>query len=160
MSDPTSFNPFSANRQRKPDNPYIGYDLIKGQVTNSSALPSITTGYQGIFSVNLSALNLDLIIPEIEVYYRVDVSLGAGIIQRFYKKLPFITIDTSGNVSERGQFNVNFQYDNTKGFTPLSGTTYLQIEYYNRNSSSAGQIFDYKIKSSRAQTISTSGLGQ
>jgi hypothetical protein len=158
--DPVAFNPFSADRMRVPDNPFIGYDLIKGQSTNSTALTSNTTGFLIAINISLSALNLDLIIPEIEVYYRSDTSLGGGISQRFYKRLPFITIDTSGNVSERAQYNVSFQYDNTKGFTPLTATTYLQIEYYNRTSSSAGQIFDYKIKSSRAQTISTSGLGQ
>ncbi len=160
MTSPTAFNPTSSDQQRKAENPFIGYDLIKGQYINSSVLASNGgTGYVGTFSVNLSKLNLDLIIPDSEVYYHYDTPLGGGISSRTYVKLPFTMVDTNGNIAENAYFDISFQYDETKGEVPLSGTTFLDIRYFNRTSSSAGQSFDYKIKSSRAQTIDTSNLG-
>lgn len=159
--EPTSFGGQTPDRVRQPDNPYIGYDLIKGTYENEELLgDNGAVGFTSVFSVSLSALNLDLIIPDIEVMMRTDVNLGGGIYQRTWKRLPFVTIDTNGEISERAEFNVTFQYELVKGYAPITGTTFLGIAYYNRNTDASGQVFNYKIKSSRAQTISGEGIGE
>lgn len=138
---------------KKADNPNVAYSLFGDEVSIASLSSTGGTGYVGNVSVDLTALNLDLIIPDVDVWFYFDVSLGGGISKRAYHKLPYTLLSSTGTIAEYAYAEVSFQYDNTKGTTPLAGTTFLTIYYYNATSSNAGQDFVYKIKSQRVQTI-------
>lgn len=149
-------NSQSSDKFKPADNPNVGNDIYGGEATIDDLGSIGGTGFVGNTSIDLATLNLDLIIPDIDVWYYYDVSVGGGISQRSYVKLPYTELTSSLTVEKHAYFNISFQYDDTKGTIPLTGTTFLTIYLYDRTSSSGNRNFIYKIKSSRVQTIGDS----
>ena len=125
--------------------------VYEGTLTQTAQLSSLSTGYQCILTQDLSFLNLGFQVPEVSAVYQFATGLGGGSYGVNHYKLPFVIWNTNGTIEESATLNVYYTYLAQPYPTgPAIGSPILQIKYYNRTSSSAGQIFFYKIRSSDA----------
>lgn len=133
----TDINRQSTDRLPIDTSKYTYREISRGSFTITCA--SQSTGFAGSTLTDISFLNTNNIIPEVEISY--DAS-GGGTTS--FVKLPFTFIDTSGLVSRAGWYDVESGTAKGGGFTLAINCT-----LYDRNSAIT-RTFYYKVLSAEA----------
>lgn len=145
----SEFNTQSSDLTKKVSNPFATYNVYEGTVTMPTPLNiSYATGYGAYVETAVSALNFGIQVPEVSAVYYFETNLGSGITQYDHRSMPFTNWDNNGNISELAYMTIYYQA--AVKTSPLSATSKLVFWYYNRTSSTGGQKFYYKLKSTNA----------
>lgn len=138
----------SSDLLRQATNPYSEYVLYENVTTVDPVL--VGSFYYGTKVIDLSFLNLEDNVPDVDAWYYVPTAVGGGQTEIAWHKLPYTVIDPTGatsNVWEHMKVS-------TGGYIGLSdevdpSTFRLTIHYFNRNSGSESFQIRYKVYSKR-----------
>lgn len=132
--------------KQKPINLSDSRDLTTSSYTNSSALTAMSVGYESTWTIDISDLGIENSIVDVDVWFYEVVPAGGGVNNFNYLKMPFTRYATGGTVSDAAYHIVRYQASSAKdGANQYIGPAQLLITYRNNSSSSAGQVFYYKV---------------
>ena len=133
----TDFTPQSTDRLPVDTSKYTYREVYRGTFTIQTAAQA--TGYAGSTTVDLSFLDTNLFIPEIEISQ--DDS-GGGVTAM--TKLPYTSVSTSGTIRRAASYDVESDLPKGGGYTLA-----FAVSLYD-STSAINKTFYYKVLSSEA----------